>query len=577
MKKKLTYILLVLLLLPLIWGSTFAAGVCDNETMGLVVSLISVMVKFFSRGWVVLANLAGKLMTNDFVYGSFMNLDVYLWKLWNLSKNFANFFLGFYFLYMILKSFFDSEDNATKVVWNIGKFLIAWVAIQASWFLLAVLIDLATVATAAVGSLPGIVIESNEGLQTTISQLTTSPSTIILDLENEKTPLTIIPLEWATTDNKAIYDSVMPSVNSMAWPLIFLGANIFKFQDFSFLSWDQKACGNITLVTIINFALLIFFILPLVILVVVNIVRIFYLRMFISFSPLVILARVFEFDKSVWDALKKFNLTEAISLIFQPVLTVWAMSLILILVVSLFQLMGKTTDNASNSTFAIGWANFTSNGSNSSIEVPGVSKVTVDGGLFNTWSRTIGWFFGDIFLYWFVLILLWLLVVMVSKTSELTADISKGISDTAQNALKSIRFIPFAGQTMNLNTFMGKDWWWFKDSQIGKTLWGYESQYTKFTNAEFDSKLYGAFWVDPNVISSDYTKAWVSWDTLKPQLSWEEDRKSYSKKAMDTWLGNNNQTDKVAERIAAAIGGNPSNKEIIYENAINGDYNTKQE
>jgi len=44
----------------------------------------------FSRLWVVLAMGAGKLMGNTFVYGEFMNFDVYLWQMWNISKNFAN-------------------------------------------------------------------------------------------------------------------------------------------------------------------------------------------------------------------------------------------------------------------------------------------------------------------------------------------------------------------------------------------------------------------------------------------------------------------------------------------------------
>ena len=43
--------------------------------------------------WVVLAMLAGKLMTNSMIYGEFIGLDVYLWKIWNISKNFANFAL----------------------------------------------------------------------------------------------------------------------------------------------------------------------------------------------------------------------------------------------------------------------------------------------------------------------------------------------------------------------------------------------------------------------------------------------------------------------------------------------------
>jgi len=48
------------------------------------------IITLFSRLWVVLAMGAGKLMSNTFVYGEFMNFDVYLWQMWNISKNFAN-------------------------------------------------------------------------------------------------------------------------------------------------------------------------------------------------------------------------------------------------------------------------------------------------------------------------------------------------------------------------------------------------------------------------------------------------------------------------------------------------------
>jgi phage shock protein PspC (stress-responsive transcriptional regulator) len=54
--------------------------------------------------------IAGKLMTNEFVVGGAFNIDVYLFKIHNIMRNFANFALGFFLLYIILKSFFSAED-----------------------------------------------------------------------------------------------------------------------------------------------------------------------------------------------------------------------------------------------------------------------------------------------------------------------------------------------------------------------------------------------------------------------------------------------------------------------------------
>lgn len=61
--------------------------------------------------WIPIAKAAGALMTNSFVYGEFMNFDIYLWQMWNISKNFANMAIGFFFLYYILQNFFKKEEN----------------------------------------------------------------------------------------------------------------------------------------------------------------------------------------------------------------------------------------------------------------------------------------------------------------------------------------------------------------------------------------------------------------------------------------------------------------------------------
>lgn len=526
MKKTLSYSLFALLILPLIWGSTFAAGVCDNETMGFMVGLIAQLVKFFSRGWVVLANLAGKLMTNEFIYGSFMNLDVYLWKLWNLSKNIANFFLGFYFLYMILASFFN-DKGATGVIGKVKDFLLAGIGIQVSWFLLAVLIDLATIAAAAVGSLPGIIIDGNEGLQTTISQLTSNPTTYTLDPFNEKSPQTSQPRTDAVTDNKAIYDSIMPSANSLAGPLVFLGASIFKFQDFSFLSGDQKACGNISLVTIVNFVILILFLLPLLILVVVNAMRIFYLWLFIAFSPLVILVYVFWFEKATW--IKDFNLKEAINLIFQPVIMIWAMSLILILVLSLFQLMWKTTGNASNNIIDLWSASLSSNNGVSTFSIPNISTITLDGEIFNTGYRTIGGFFGDMFMYGFILILLWLLVGAITGTSELTKKVAEGISSTAKWLAASIPLIPIAGKGMNFRQLQNLP---------QEALDGYKTKYQGVTS-QYDQKLYDAIGIKKPSDLEKYTQKGVPWEKFKEGIDLSISNIVNNMSYIDVWAKNN--------------------------------------
>lgn len=62
----------------------------------------------------LLAFLAGKLMSNEFIYGTFMHLDSALFKMWNYMKNIANFILGFLFLFGIVKTFFSKDAFELK-------------------------------------------------------------------------------------------------------------------------------------------------------------------------------------------------------------------------------------------------------------------------------------------------------------------------------------------------------------------------------------------------------------------------------------------------------------------------------
>jgi hypothetical protein len=64
--------------------------------------------------WIVLAAVAGKLLTNEIVYGEFINLDAALFQLWLITRTFANYFLGFLVLYKILRYIFSkpTEDRS---------------------------------------------------------------------------------------------------------------------------------------------------------------------------------------------------------------------------------------------------------------------------------------------------------------------------------------------------------------------------------------------------------------------------------------------------------------------------------
>ncbi len=75
--------------------------------------------------------------------------------MWQISKNLANFALGFFVLLEIIKFAFFAQEDSVKKVFDVLKWaLIAGIGIQASWLLLAIVIDISTILIVALGWLP---------------------------------------------------------------------------------------------------------------------------------------------------------------------------------------------------------------------------------------------------------------------------------------------------------------------------------------------------------------------------------------------------------------------------------------
>ena len=97
--------------------------------------------------------VAWKLVDNSFVYWEIFWFDAVLWKLWNIVKNLANFWLWFMFIFYIFK-YLITDDKKLGPKQIIIKSLIAWIWIQASWFAMAALIDMSTILTYWIWWLP---------------------------------------------------------------------------------------------------------------------------------------------------------------------------------------------------------------------------------------------------------------------------------------------------------------------------------------------------------------------------------------------------------------------------------------
>lgn len=182
-KKRYRVALLVVcavLLMPLTFAQQVETGqpVCSEGVKNFITGLYQIE-GIASWIWIILGNFVGTLMTNSLVYGEVIGLDSFLWKIWQMTRNIANFTIGFFFLYALLR-YMISPDSKKTPISMIKNMLISSVLIQASWFLVMVLVDLSTILFATVASFPSQVIADSTMLQqgavTSFLQTTALPS-----------------------------------------------------------------------------------------------------------------------------------------------------------------------------------------------------------------------------------------------------------------------------------------------------------------------------------------------------------------------------------------------------------------
>lgn len=160
--------------------------------------------------------IAWNLVDNSFVYWEVFKFDAVLWQLWNIVKNLANFALWFLFLYQIFKYLIGSKENV-NVKTLLLKVLIAWVWIQASWFIMAALIDVSTILTYWVGWLPiSVLKESSKGGD---------------DLENNPYIMkSVISLDVNDMDTMNMYLTNTPVWDKESWQFYISQCETFKYS-----------------------------------------------------------------------------------------------------------------------------------------------------------------------------------------------------------------------------------------------------------------------------------------------------------------------------------------------------------
>ncbi len=418
-----------------------------------------------SRWWVILAVLAGKLMTNDLVYASIIHMDVYLWKIWNIMKNFANFALLGIVLFNIVKNLTGKDKMNIKDI--ITKTLVAGILIQASRFMVGALVDISTIAVSAVGAFPSTFLNNNVDLQNFIkNQIKTTPTKYLLDMQ-WKEVMTATNTSPASSENR---NEILPTYDSVSGPLIYLGFSVFKFQNYMNVGQTAGA-EQLTISFSLRLVVILMYTLWLALLFLANIIRVAFLWIFIIASPIIVLSMLFFKDKwlewwSSWWIGKYLSFKVMIDLIFKPVIFVAGFSMILIFVVSIQKVMQTAMPKEINGV-TISITSWSSTLAVSDITTIKVKEGSVRGkdpfdtqGIGTTVKETWQTIFANLIIFFLTMFLMreFIKIAATSWTWPV-ADVMKKVTKNVEEFAKTLPILPLAwwSSFTAAKTFMSKN------------------------------------------------------------------------------------------------------------------------
>lgn len=341
--------------IPLVFADGGVYSACTKWTTKLIHQFYEIYDKL-SRIWVIMVKLAWKLMTNGLIYWEAFKLDSYLWKIWQMIRNLVNFAIGFYFLYCILRYILSpSKDIVPQKI--IKQSLIGGVLIQMSWFIVMILVDLSTILTATVASLPQQVVAQSQNLQTTLKVINQnnlfaglSGKVMVCDLweNNFRKNCKKVDRDASSgtgVDDQMLFDMMWPKSDDLSGPLMWLGFSVFRIQnalDEDNREYKGVSCVDKVFKEVFQFAVwgvwVLLFGLSLVVLMITLVVRLAYLRIVVALSPLVVFLRSFK-DSAGFKWLSKsldiLSPERIFKIIFHPVYYCLLISLMFIVILIL--------------------------------------------------------------------------------------------------------------------------------------------------------------------------------------------------------------------------------------------------
>ena len=520
--------------------SDWSFAVDDNTgTLWTVTRLLNFIISVLSWIWVIFAKLAWEFLTNKWIYWEWLWIDALLWQYRNIVKNIANFCLWFYLLYVIFNGLIWQFKWKEKIVENLKgvllRVLVAWIWIQASWFLTWLIIDLSTVTLSAVWAFPSQIISQNKTVEGSIDANMRQyfddegmkkvsfwkiyelfPKT---EWANSFTKMVKFPLDGDLTREK-LFDSLMPNKEDVAGPLYYLWFSILEVNKInSISSWDNnQSLKKSILNLIIQWWTTIVYSIEIAILCVIALMRILYLWMFIVLSPLAILFACIGKTKEKgllekWfmpDLMKQINLKTFISKAFQPAIIVLWISLATIFVSLIGGVVNKDPTTKSMKDFDVWKVKITT------IEEGGRSSTSED----KTYTTKLEWnlleFSASSLWKWFLELIMCiitvLLVYFIIKTSITIWNWQDTLSKKIDNLVKwvewvmtSVPVVPVAWydkdgvpteNSMSIGQIFGvwdKKWQSLISEKINRVQWKIKDKYNE-QNAIIDSLIGNDTW-----------------------------------------------------------------------------------
>ena len=262
----------------------------------------------------------------------------------------------------------------------------------------------------------------------------------------------------------------MDNAAGMTWPLYGLYASILRMDQIA-LTPKHLDTVEMSVQFMVKLFIALALVLPLLALAVALVIRMVAIRWFVIFSPFLVLWRVFLADKWEWITKGKGTLTSLISLVFMPVIVVFAISISLIFLTLIWRadelnVMGSSKWVGHNigtqmepwmscdrTTWIItcpGWWSDCGKVNSRCYDLAGMTSLC-----FSEWQTSFGNTILNVMSYlllnFFGIALMWMVVFSALKANKITGGIVWWIESLGKDLAKNIPILPWPKQWLSFN------------------------------------------------------------------------------------------------------------------------------